>query len=223
MTTKAFAYLRVSGKGQIKGDGFLRQQTAIRKFAKSHSIELCHVYREKGVSGTLENRPALADLMIDLEQNGHGVKTIIIEKVDRLARDLMVQETIIADLQAKGFDLVSATEGDDLLSNDPTRKLVRQVLGAISEYEKKMIVLKLRAARERKRAKTGKCEGRKGYHEAAPEVLQEIKRLRRKQKGKKCLSFEKIASKLNNEGFISTTGKPFTGKNVSAIFHRKRK
>ncbi len=223
MTTKAFAYLRVSGKGQVEGDGFTRQETAIRKYAKSHNIALFHVYKEEGVSGTLENRPALGSLMIDLEQNGHGVKTIIIEKVDRLARDLMVQESIIADLQIRGFNLLSATEGDDLLSNDPTRKLVRQVLGAISEYEKKMLVLKLRAARERKRAKTGKCEGRKGYHEVAPEVLQEIKRLRRKRKGRKCLSFEKIATRLNDEGFNSTTGKPFTGKNVSAIFHRKRK
>ena len=30
---KAFAYLRVSGKGQVEGDGFTRQLEAIRKYA----------------------------------------------------------------------------------------------------------------------------------------------------------------------------------------------
>jgi len=33
----------------------------------------------------------------------NGVKTIIIEKLDRLARDLMIQEHIIQDLQRRGI------------------------------------------------------------------------------------------------------------------------
>ena len=45
---------------------------------------------------------------------------VIIEKLDRLARDLMVQETIIADLRKHGFELVSVAE-PDLMANDPTR------------------------------------------------------------------------------------------------------
>jgi DNA invertase Pin-like site-specific DNA recombinase len=187
-TVKAFAYLRVSGKGQVQGDGFPRQETAIRDYAKANGIEVMKTYREKGVSGTLEHRPALADMLMDLEENGHGVKTILIEKVDRLARDLMVQGAIIGDLRGKGFNLISVLEGDDLLSNDPTRTLVRQVLGAIAQYDKQMTVLKLRAARERKKARTGKCEGWKSLAEVAPEVLAELKRLRRKPKGGRPMS-----------------------------------
>jgi hypothetical protein len=38
--------------------------------------------------------------------------------------------------------------------------------------------MKLRAARERKREKTGRCEGRKGYAEAVPETVAEARRLR---------------------------------------------
>ena len=33
--TKAFAYLRVSGKGQVDGDGFARQLEAIRSYARA--------------------------------------------------------------------------------------------------------------------------------------------------------------------------------------------
>jgi DNA invertase Pin-like site-specific DNA recombinase len=53
-----------------------------------------NVCREEGVSGTKESvgRPAWSELITALHAN--GVQVIIIEKLDRLARDLMVQETI---------------------------------------------------------------------------------------------------------------------------------
>jgi len=86
--------------------------------------------------------------------HSNGVRTIVIERLDRLARDLMVQETIIADLQKNGFDLISVAE-PDLMATDPTRILVRQMMGAVAQYEKSQIVLKLRGARLRKRAKEG--------------------------------------------------------------------
>ena len=146
--TKAHSYLRVSGKGQVEGDGFPRQLKAIRQYAESHDMKIVSVFREEGVSGTVEsaNRPAWAELMTALHSN--GVRTIIIEKLDRLARDLMVQETIIADLNRHGFDLISVAE-PDLMATDPTRILMRQLMGAVAQYDKSQIVLKLRGARLR--------------------------------------------------------------------------
>jgi DNA invertase Pin-like site-specific DNA recombinase len=223
MGRKAYGYIRVSGQGQVDGDGLVRQEKAIMDYAAANGITMHHIFREEGVSGTLEQRPALARLLIDLEENGHDIKTVLIERMDRLARDLMVQEAIISDLQKKGFDLISATEGKDLLSDDPTRKLVRQVLGAIAEYDKTMTVLKLRAARERKRAKVGKCEGRKSYTEAMPEVIKEIRRLRRKRKGMPKRTFIKVADELNANGFKTMTGKPFTGQVVQNILQEIKK
>jgi DNA invertase Pin-like site-specific DNA recombinase len=44
--------------------------------------------------------------------HANGVKTVIVERLDRLARDLRLQETIIADLRKNGFELVSAAEPD---------------------------------------------------------------------------------------------------------------
>jgi DNA invertase Pin-like site-specific DNA recombinase len=135
----------------------------------------------------------------------------------------MIQEAIISDLQTRGFKLISVHDGKDLLSDDPTRKLVRQVLGAIAEYEKAMTVLKLRTARDRKRIKNGKCEGRKAYSEIAPDIIRQIKRLRRKPKGQKPMPFNQIADKLKKTGFVTASGKPFTGNNVSTILHRLKK
>jgi DNA invertase Pin-like site-specific DNA recombinase len=213
---KAFAYLRVSGKGQVEGDGFSRQIEAIKRYAAEKGIEIAGIYKDEGVSGTLAERPALAEMMVSMERNGHGVRTVIVEQISRLARDLMVQETLLDDFQRSGLSVISATDGD-LLEDDPTRKLVRQVLGAIAEYDKTMTVLKLRAARARQRKEKGKCEGRKSYAEAKPEVLAEIKRLRRKPRGGKRMSAPKVAESLNAAGFTSRTGKPFNAQIIRNI------
>src|SRR5450432_1163859 len=150
--TKAFAYLRVSGKGQVNGDGFPRQLSAIKAYAKAQDIQIVRVFREEGVPGATElaNRPAFVEMMTALHTN--GTRLVLIEKLDRLARDLMIQETIIGDLRKNNFELISVAE-PDLLKDDPSRKLMRQIFGAIAEYEKTMIVLKLRGARVRAKAK----------------------------------------------------------------------
>ena len=219
---KAFGYLRVSGKGQLDGDGFDRQRKSIEDYAAANGFEIVHIYEEEGVSGTLADRPALADMIISLEQNGHGVKTVIIERIDRLARDLMVQETILSEMNKGGVSVLSATDGD-LLDDDPTRKLVRQVLGAIAEYDKEMTVQKLRAARERKRMKNGKCEGRKSYAEINPNIIKEINRLKRKRKGRKNRTSKEIARCLNEAGFVSATGGEFNGRTVENIIYNQKR
>src|ERR1700688_4284430 len=161
-TRKAFGYLRVSGKSQIDGDGFPRQRENILKYAAANGVEIVQWFTEEGVSGTLAERPALSEMMIALMSN--GVRLVVVEKLDRIARDQMVQETIIQSLMKQGFELVSAAPGEEnLCGNDPGRKLMRTIMGAIAEYDKQMIVLKLRAARQRKRARLGRCEARKPY------------------------------------------------------------
>ena len=95
--TKSFAYLRVSGKGQVEGDGFTRQVEAIKWYAQAHDIRIVQVFREEGVCGVtdLENRPAIMAMLQALVEN--GAKLLLIEKLDQPARDLMGQETIIGD------------------------------------------------------------------------------------------------------------------------------
>lgn len=85
---------------------------AIRKYAASNDVKIVKVFREEAISGKneLENRPALIELFEALAAN--GTKLVLIEKLDRLARDLMVQETIIGDLRKRGFEMVSVMEPD---------------------------------------------------------------------------------------------------------------
>jgi DNA invertase Pin-like site-specific DNA recombinase len=216
--TKAHAYLSVSRKGQPGGDGVARQLKAIREYAAALGIKIVNVYREKDVSRTKESagQPAWSELMTALHSN--DVHTVVIDRLDRLAGDLMVQETIIADFWKHGFKLVSVDE-PDLLATDPTRNLVRQMMRAVAQYEKSQIVLKLRGARLRKRAKEGRCEGRKpfGYFEGEAVALDRMKALRAKGVG-----FDRIAARMNEEHIATRTGKPWHGIVINRILTGKK-
>jgi DNA invertase Pin-like site-specific DNA recombinase len=214
--TKAFAYLRVSGKGQVEGDGFTRQLEAIKKYAAHGDIKIVKVYREEGVSGTMdwESRPAFSEMMTSLLAN--GTRKVLVERLDRIARDLMVQESIIADFKRKGLSIVSVAE-PDLCSDDPSRVLMRQLLGAFFQYEKSMIVLKLRGARVRKKAATGHCEGRKPYgaRPGESEVIERIQSLRASG-----MAMDTIAETLNAEGVSPRSGSAWYGSSVRNVLGR---
>jgi DNA invertase Pin-like site-specific DNA recombinase len=216
--TKAFSYLRVSGKGQVSGDGFPRQRAAIRAYAKANGYAIAREFADEGVSGAVEttNRPAFAEMVAVLHSN--GVRTVIVEKLDRLARDLMVQEAALSYFQQQGFTLVSVAE-PDLMASDPSRTAFRQMMGVFAQYDKSMIVLKLAGARMRKRAQTGRCEGRKpyGYFEGEAVVVDRMKALRASG-----LGYDRTAAKLNEEGLPTRTGKPWHGVVVNRILTGKR-
>ena len=80
-----------------------------------------------------------------------------------------MQETGWKRLHADGISLIAADSPDQFVDDTPTAVLIRQILGAVDQFDKAMTVAKLRGARDRKRRKTGgKVEGRKSYAEAIP-------------------------------------------------------
>ena len=101
----------------------------------------------------------------------NGVHTIIVESPDRFARDLAVQLAGHDHLKRLGVALVPTSAPDHFTEDTPTAILVRQVLGAIAQFDKATLVAKLKAARDRKRARTGKCGGRRSHVEARSEVV----------------------------------------------------
>ena len=221
MMTKAFAYLRVSGKGQVDGDGFPRQAEAIDKYAKAHGCVVVQTFQEKGVSGTndLDDREALAQLVEQLESN--GVRTVLVENATRLARDLMIQEMILSQFRKLGVAVIAVDAGQDLVvaDDDPTRVLIRQVLGAGARGEKSMLVRKLQTARQRIRRVNGRCEGRKPYgtQPAERRVVALIKGLRIKQRGEKRMGFRTVAKQLNRLAIPTRSGGQWDQKTVYQV------
>jgi len=216
---KAFGYLRTSGKGQVGNDGFPRQRDAIARYAKANGIEVVQEFTDEGISGTLDamDRPGLTDLFVALKAN--GVRLVIVENATRLARDLMISEIILQEFRKIGVRVVSADGGIELTlgNDDPSGKLIRQILGAVGEWEKCALVQKLRASRLRMRRAGQRCEGRKPYGETDDEKAVIAKMLAYRADK---LSIAAIADKLNTDGLKTPTGGKWHPTQIQRIVKR---
>src|SRR5215210_6165961 len=208
----AVAYLRTSSAANVGADkdSGKRQRAAIEVFARSAGFEIVDSYYDEAVSGAdhVASRPGFAAMMERI--NANGVRTIIVETANRFARDLIVQETGFVMLKERGVELIAADKPDAFLDDTPTAALIRQVLGAVSQFEKAMVVSKLKAARDRKRRETGrKVEGRKSYAEMSPDLVRLAKRLHRYPVNGRRRSLRDVAKALAGLGYLASSGKPY--------------
>jgi len=218
----AYAYLRVSSTGQIDGNGFDRQEKAIRQHAKG-AYEVREIFQDSH-TGTDADRPEFNLCCERILKN--GVRTILIEDLSRLARDSMVQQLLLAKLADLGIDLINCTTGQNVtadVAENPMLKAMVQIQGVFAELEKANLVGKLRHARDAKTAAAGKCEGAKFYGEEDPaekEVLKTMRRLRRLRRGKR-KGFASVAAELNKRGIKPRRGKQWHATTVQRILERK--
>jgi DNA invertase Pin-like site-specific DNA recombinase len=211
---QAVAYLRTSSStntGPDK-DSDKRQRAAITAFAKAHGYAVVNEFYDAAVSGAdpINERPGFKAMLDRIAAN--GVRCIIVESPDRFARDLTVQLTGHDFLKSLGISLVPATAPDFFTEDTATAVLVRQVLGAIAQFEKTSLVAKLKAARDRKKAVTGKCGGRRSYFEARPDVVALAKEL-----SARGLSLRKISAELKAKGYVTGGGKPYVASAVRTM------
>jgi DNA invertase Pin-like site-specific DNA recombinase len=209
----AVAYLRTSSATNVGADkdSTVRQRTAIAAFAKAHGFVVIDEFSDV-VSGAdpIDERPGFARMLQKIA--GNGVCTILIESPDRFARDLTVQLTGHDKLKALGVSLIPTTAPDHFTTDTPTSILIRQVLGAVAQFEKAALVAKLKAARDRKIAAGEKCGGRKSLAESRPELVMMARKLRSRR-----MSLRKIAAELARRGHLTAGGKPYVASAVRTM------
>ncbi|MDR9772422.1 recombinase family protein [Rhizobium hidalgonense] len=220
--TKAIAYLRTSSAANVgtDKDSDKRQRAAITAYARANGFEIVDEFYDAAVSGRdpVAQRPGFAAMLERIA--GNGVRTILIESPDRFARDLAIQLAGHDFLKSLDVTLIPTTAPDFFLEDTPTAVLVRQVLGAIAEFEKASTVAKLKAARERKRATGQKVEGRKSHAELNPDVVPLARRLHRKDRKGNRRSLRDIAAELAAQGHVSNVGTPLSASVVRSILGR---
>jgi DNA invertase Pin-like site-specific DNA recombinase len=162
---RLIAYLRVSSKGQIDGDGPERQSTAIRSFCERHGIEITDTVLEP-ICGDEVDRPVLGATIERIQLAAPEIDGIIVERMDRLARDLLTGELLLQQCRENGIQVYTADSGileniaESKLTTDPTRTLIRQVLLAFAQFAKTELVKKMAIARARKSEMTNRpCGG----------------------------------------------------------------
>lgn len=154
--------MRVSTDRQADdGLGLDVQREAIRAWARDNGHRLIDIVEDAGVSGTLAEREGLATLLPRLER-GEALG-VVVYRLDRLARDLVVQEQLLAELWRAGTTVFSTAGGEAAYlvddPEDPSRRLIRHMLGAVADYERAMIRLRLAAGRRRKGDRGGFAYG----------------------------------------------------------------
>lgn len=209
---EAVSYIRVSSRGQANQDkdGVPRQRAAIAAYAKKLRLQVVEEFSDLGVSGTksLAERPGLSALLQRVL--GSGVRVVLVEKADRLSRDLVEGETILAEFRDRGVRVIEADGGNDLTASDsPTSNMVRQILGSVAEFAKAELVAKMRGARVKIRESGERCEGVRPYgmQEGEAEVLKLIFELNKKDPltGKRPTTGA-IARELNKRGIKTRSG-----------------
>ena len=211
MTAKniaAVAYFRTSSAANVGADkdSQRRQAEAVEAYAKGRQVIVSSFY-DAAVSGAdpVDARAGFISLLAYCEANRIGV--ILVENAGRFARDLAVQLAGHALLLKRGIELVPVDAPTYFTDPSPTAEMVRQILGAVAQFEKSGLVAKLRHAREQKRAAEGRCEGRPAVKD---DVIAAARRLARKNpKTGKRRSLRAIAGELAVLGHVGPSGSPY--------------
>lgn len=215
----AVAYLRVSGKGQEDGDSFTRQRAAIERYAAASGITIKDWYQDTQTGkDEWEKRPGWSDMVAKL----NGVRVILVEKLDRVARAVLIQELIIRDLAKREVSLITAA-GDDATDEAPERVMFRQLLGIFAQYERATLTLKLRGARQRMKDETGRCEGRKPYgtRKGESEAIQMMRAWRKAGESYDNIAFNLNARDIRPRGTRSRPNGKWIGATVAKILRRE--
>jgi DNA invertase Pin-like site-specific DNA recombinase len=227
---EAVGYLRVSTEGQADAYGLDVQRQTVEEYCAQNGMTLVAIFHDE-TSGTngLEHRIGLAQALALIPDEA---QTLVIPRLDRLARDLVMSEQLLSEVWNAGGEVVSCSKGEGDLRNDPndpSRALIRQVLGAVAAYERSMIVLRMKRGRLAKKAKGGYAAGAPPYGyrsdgngNLVPEPAEQEGLALVLAMVSEGASYRLVASELNRRGIPSKRGKvgSWFPSTVSSIVRR---
>lgn len=222
---KVIGYTRVSTAEQVDGYGLEVQEKAIRAYCRTNRLKLVAILSDQGMSGSngLDTRRGLAEALGRIESG--EASGLVVYRFDRLARELILQETIYQRLTQQGFEVLSVkepeTDGDEATAN-----MVRQMLGVVAQYERALIRGRMLAGKAAKVAHGGYGGGRPAYgtmaanRELVPNpdeeaIVERVVTMRRQGS-----SYRQIATSLSNEGLTNRSGGPWNPNQVRRITQR---
>jgi DNA invertase Pin-like site-specific DNA recombinase len=214
-------YFRVSTKGQGDAEkyGLPRQQDDVQAFLSTRSdVASVTAYEDVGYSGATADRPGLAKLLMDAKAG--LFEAVVVASLDRLARDVTLMGYIKHVLRGYNVKVYSATQSND---EDPTSKLVQDILAAVAGYERHLIAARLAGSRRAKAARGGYAHGQPPYGWKAvaghlePSPLEQEILARIQDERKSGLSYERIAALRNQSQDPSRSGSLWYASSVQSV------
>ncbi|MFE6157065.1 recombinase family protein [Streptomyces sp. NPDC057889] len=208
ITVRLAGYIRVSTGGQLDGFGLEDQEQIVRRWTRANDHKLVKLFVEKAVSGTVagDERPELGAALSWIEDK--KVDGIVAPNLDRLARELVVQEAALAQTWKHGGRAFMADQGEIVPDDpeDPMRTAMRQMMGVFAQLDRGMTVAKLRRGRRIKGEKGEYAYGAPPYGWQAhkknltEEEMEQAGRARARQlRDEDELSFREICEVLEAE------------------------
>ena len=131
------------------------QLTTLRDYCRRSNYKIAEEYVDVGESGAKESRPAFDEMLVDMRAG--KINCILVYKLDRIGRSLQHLLNLFAELQNRGVEFVSMTQNINTAS--PEGKMFLRMLMVLAEYERELIVVRIRSGLERA-IKQGKKLGR---------------------------------------------------------------
>lgn len=138
-------YARVSTEEQREGQTIDSQIAELERFAREKGWQIVGTYKDDGWSGGVMARPKLDRLRDDAKKG--LFQSVLINDVDRLARDVAHLGIIKRDLERSGVQVVFRKLPSDA---SPTHNLMVNILGSFAEFERELISDRTRRGRRHK-------------------------------------------------------------------------
>lgn len=213
-------YIRVSTEMQVEKDSLINQEEVISKFAQSKNKGL-KIYRDAGISGKNKDRPALQEMLNDVEQG--LIEAVVVTRLDRITRSLKDLISLKELFEGHGVSFISITQNLD--TSTPMGRFSFYILGLVAQLEREMTAERV-AEDMRGRAKRGKWNGGPipfGFKFDAelkklvvnPEearIVEVIYQLYLKRK-----SFRNVVHSLNSMGIGTRGGKAWASTSIRRI------
>ncbi|MGL6114688.1 recombinase family protein [Cetobacterium sp. SF1] len=144
----AIGYIRVSSEKQVKeGQGLEVQKKSLLSYSLDNNIKLCKIFSDEGISGAedLTKRKGLAEAINYIKEN--NINFLIIQKLDRLARDTMLLGYLEFELKKIKCQILAT---DQEFNKDPMGTLMKDIIVAFASFEKQMINLRTSSGKKNK-------------------------------------------------------------------------
>lgn len=143
-----YGYARVSTAGQATSGNSLADQQ------KQLTNAGCQEIIVEQYTGSTTHRPAFSQLLEKLQPDD----TLVVTKLDRIARNAGEGINLINDLMKKGIKVHILNIG--LLDNTPTGKLIANIMLAFAQFERDMIIERTQAGKAIAKQKADFVDGR---------------------------------------------------------------
>jgi site-specific DNA recombinase len=139
----ACGLVRVSTEEQARGGyGLTFQEEDIKRFCDRNALDLLHIFRDEGFSGSTSDRPGFKEMME--WARGKRFEVLVVWKLDRLFRDTRLTLQTVDELAALNIDFRSVQE---TFTHDSNGRFLLTIFAAGAEKERKDINLRMYSGR----------------------------------------------------------------------------